>query len=209
MEPINGKEEWEKTTYTQPLPPNVKPSTGRPKVKRNRKNDILAPPPADATKLKRRKTTVQCSKCKVWGHNRRTCTGNANANEGNQDAGIGMDSNQANEGEGMASNAATEGGGMGSQADGREQGGQNISAGQNNEGDVIPHEFVPGASQPATEGNDSQGGVFNSPPPNPEPSSCGVAPKPWQQKKKTVTTRAEILRARSSRPKKQNPKYVA
>lgn len=72
MEPINGKEEWEKTAYTQPLPPIVKPCTGRPKVRRSRKNDIPAQP-LDATSLKRHKTSVQCGKCKIWGHNRRTC----------------------------------------------------------------------------------------------------------------------------------------
>ncbi|KAK1402772.1 hypothetical protein POM88_002377 [Heracleum sosnowskyi] len=33
---------------------------------------------------------------------------------------------------------------------------------------VIPHEFFPGASQPITEGNDSQGGVFTGSPPNPD-----------------------------------------
>ena len=39
------------------------------------------------------------------------------------------------------------------------------------------------------------------------PSTCGVAPKTWQKKNKTITTRAEILRARSTREKKVNKKY--
>ena len=43
--------------------------------------------------------------------------------------------------------------------------------------------------------------------PNEGPSTCGVAPKTWQKKKKTITTRAEILRARSTREKKVNKKY--
>ncbi|KAK1363759.1 hypothetical protein POM88_039320 [Heracleum sosnowskyi] len=76
--------------------------------------------------------------------------------------GAGMGSNAANEGVFMASTKANEGGGQDNTTD----------------GDAIPHEFFPGASQPITEGNDSQGGVFTGPPPNPEPSSCGVAPKP-------------------------------
>ncbi|XP_074346299.1 uncharacterized protein LOC141685077 [Apium graveolens] len=72
VEPINGKEEWIKTGFNKPLPPNVKPSIGRPKIGRNKKNDIKAPPP-DATKLKRQKTSLRCSKCNQWGHNKRTC----------------------------------------------------------------------------------------------------------------------------------------
>ncbi|KAK1359233.1 hypothetical protein POM88_043707 [Heracleum sosnowskyi] len=99
---------------------------------------------------------------------------------------------EANEGAVMASTEANEGGGQDNTTD----------------GDAIPHEFFPGASQPIIEGNDSQGDVFTGSPPNPEPSSCGVAPKPWQKKKTVVTTRAEILRARSSREKKLNKKYV-
>ncbi|KAK1375990.1 hypothetical protein POM88_032183 [Heracleum sosnowskyi] len=99
---------------------------------------------------------------------------------------------EANQGAAMASTEANEGGGQDNTTD----------------GDAIPHEFFPGASQPITEVNDSQGGVFTGSPPNPEPSSCGVAPKPWQKKKIVVTTMAEILRAKSSREKKVNKKYV-
>ena len=73
MEPINGKEEWEKTAYSRPLPPLVKPTTGRPKTRRNKKNDIGPPP--DATYLKIKRTSLQCGACKAWGHNKRTCPG--------------------------------------------------------------------------------------------------------------------------------------
>ncbi|KAK1364121.1 hypothetical protein POM88_039682 [Heracleum sosnowskyi] len=64
------------------------------------------------------------------------------------------------------------------------------------------HEFSPGASQPTIEVNDSQGGIFGPPPGKRTNAACGVAPKAWQKKKQTVTTRAEILRARSVREKK-------
>lgn len=75
-------------------------------------------------------------------------------------------------------------------------------------GQHFPNEFYPGGSQPTTEIDDSQGGIFMAPtaPPNPGPS--GVTPKSWQKKNQTVTTRETLLRARSSREKKINRKYV-
>ncbi|KAK1353236.1 hypothetical protein POM88_052371 [Heracleum sosnowskyi] len=62
------------------------------------------------------------------------------------------------------------------------------------------HEFSPGASQPTIEVNDSHGGIFGPPPGKRTTAAYGVAPKAWQKKKQTVTTRAEILRARSVAP---------
>ena len=73
------------------------------------------------------------------------------------------------------------------------------------------NEFVPGASQPTVETNETnetEEGFFTAPPSKSGPSSSGVAPKSWQKNQKTVTTRAEVLRARSSREKKINKKYV-
>ncbi|KAK1376554.1 hypothetical protein POM88_032747 [Heracleum sosnowskyi] len=69
------------------------------------------------------------------------------------------------------------------------------------------HEFSPGASQPTIEVNDSQGGIFGPPPGKRTTAACGVAPKAWQNKKQTVTTRTEILRARSVREKKATQRY--
>ncbi|KAK1396905.1 hypothetical protein POM88_006768 [Heracleum sosnowskyi] len=63
------------------------------------------------------------------------------------------------------------------------------------------HEFSPSASQPTIEVNDSQEGIFGPPPGKRTTAASGVAPKAWQKKKQTVTTRAEILRARSVREK--------
>ena len=39
IDPICGEEGWTTTTYPQPLPPDVKVPTGRPKKKRNTKTD--------------------------------------------------------------------------------------------------------------------------------------------------------------------------
>ncbi|KAK1354954.1 hypothetical protein POM88_048210 [Heracleum sosnowskyi] len=69
------------------------------------------------------------------------------------------------------------------------------------------HEFSPGASQPTIEVNDSQGGIFGPPPGKRTTAACEVAPKAWQKKKQTVTTRTEILRARSVREKKATQRY--
>lgn len=77
------------------------------------------------------------------------------------------------------------------------------------EAQATPTEFAPGGSQPATQPTQSEGAPGSQhPPPNEGPSSAGVAPKSWQKKHKTVTTRAEILRARSTREKRINKKYV-
>lgn len=70
VEPMCGEEEWKETPYPKPLPPAVKPQTGRPKKKRNKANDI---PNKDATKMKRQNTQVKCTYCSEYNHNRRTC----------------------------------------------------------------------------------------------------------------------------------------
>ncbi|XP_074356643.1 uncharacterized protein LOC141696397 [Apium graveolens] len=70
LEPIVGPELWEETPEPKPLPPAVKIPTGRPKKKRNKKNDV----PADTTKLNRTNTKVHCTYCKAAGHNQRSCT---------------------------------------------------------------------------------------------------------------------------------------
>ena len=69
MEPIVGPEFWEDSNEPFPLPPKVKPQAGRPKKRRNTKNDV----PRDPTKLKRQHTKVHCTYCKACGHNWRTC----------------------------------------------------------------------------------------------------------------------------------------
>ncbi|XP_074350005.1 uncharacterized protein LOC141689564 [Apium graveolens] len=52
-----------------PLPPTIRPHIGRPKKKRNTKNDI----PANATKLPRTGMKMNCKYCKTESHNTRTC----------------------------------------------------------------------------------------------------------------------------------------
>ncbi|KAK1395221.1 hypothetical protein POM88_014277 [Heracleum sosnowskyi] len=74
-------------------------------------------------------------------------------------------------------------------------------------GQEFPNEIYPGASQPATEIDDNQGGVFRAPTPLPNAGPTDVTAKTWQKKKQTVT-RDALLRARSSREKKINPKYL-
>lgn len=104
------------------------------------------------------------------------------------------------EGANHGNEASTEGANHGNEAVEIEEGGEQFVS-----------EFVPGASQPTHEDiDDSQGGVFNAPTPptNSGPGSSGVPLKAWQKKKQTITTRAEILRARSSRQRKVNKKYV-
>ncbi|XP_074354730.1 uncharacterized protein LOC141693500 [Apium graveolens] len=202
VEPINGKEQWERTAYTKPLPPIVKPSTGRPKVRRNKKNDIPIAP--DATSLKRRRTSVQCGNCNVWGHNRRTCpsknnesTIEGNATEGNENV---TNANQTVEGnENVTNENANQNTEDEEVAREPEEGGENFAS-----------EFMHGASQPTHEMDESQGGVFSpqSPTTNPLLGTTGVTLKAWQKQHKAVTTRAEIMRARSTRERKMNKKYA-
>lgn len=70
VEPICGEEEWEETSFPKPLPPQVKPQIGRPKKKRNKRNDVVG---TDPTRLKRQNTKVKCSYCTEYSHNARTC----------------------------------------------------------------------------------------------------------------------------------------
>ena len=70
VEPICGEEEWQTTNYPKPLPPEVKPQTGRPKKKRNKANDVVE---KDPTRLRRQNTKVKCSNCCEYSHNARTC----------------------------------------------------------------------------------------------------------------------------------------
>ena len=101
-----------------------------------------------------------------------------------------------------------------SQAEAETQARDEAEVDQNNEvdeenvgGQSTATEFAPGASQPTDDLHDSQGGVFEPPPARQSPSTCGVVPKAWQKKQKVVTTRAEILRARSTRERKINKRY--
>ncbi|KAL8104723.1 hypothetical protein AgCh_028794 [Apium graveolens] len=66
------QESYTKEDTAEPLhlPPLTKVQTGRPKKKRNKKNDI----PKDATKLPKFGDKLGCSFCKDITHNHRTCT---------------------------------------------------------------------------------------------------------------------------------------
>lgn len=70
LEPCVGPEFWEDAPEPSPLPPNVRVQAGRPKKKRNNKNDV----PTDPTKLRRQNTIVHCTYCKGAGHNWRSCS---------------------------------------------------------------------------------------------------------------------------------------
>lgn len=74
IEPVNGEPFWEETTsIARPLPPVRKIQPGRPKKKRDSKNDEVQTRKGDTTMLKRQGTSLQCSYCSEWGHNTRTC----------------------------------------------------------------------------------------------------------------------------------------
>lgn len=64
-----GPDFWQTASEPRPLPPNAKTPAGRPKKKRNTRNDI----PRDNTKLTKVGTIVNCNYCKARGHNARTC----------------------------------------------------------------------------------------------------------------------------------------
>ena len=73
VEPINSQQYWEKTPFPPPLPPLIKVQPGRPKKKRNRRNDIPPELPNDDQKLKKVGGKMHCNYCKLEGHNARTC----------------------------------------------------------------------------------------------------------------------------------------
>ncbi|XP_074342630.1 uncharacterized protein LOC141680252 [Apium graveolens] len=74
VEPINNEQYWDNMPFPGPLHPQIKIQPGRPKKKRNKKNDVV---PGDMvpeqTKLKRQHTTIVCSYCGETKHNARTC----------------------------------------------------------------------------------------------------------------------------------------
>lgn len=73
LEPLNGEEFWEETHETPIFPPKFRVAPGRPKKKRNTSNDVVQTRKNDPTMLKRAGTSLQCTWCKEWGHNTRTC----------------------------------------------------------------------------------------------------------------------------------------
>ncbi|KAL8465822.1 hypothetical protein ACS0TY_035074 [Phlomoides rotata] len=79
--PINGRDEWEPTGITLPLPPKIGRQTSRPRIARRRESDEPVEkkrkrkvrPNLNPHKLKRRQILSKCSKCRKPGHNRRAC----------------------------------------------------------------------------------------------------------------------------------------
>ncbi|KAG4962930.1 hypothetical protein JHK82_039609 [Glycine max] len=67
LEPINGEDMWQQTGLPTVLPPQVRVPIGIPKKARRRENDE-APKPH---KLKRTNTSLRCSRCGTFGHNKR------------------------------------------------------------------------------------------------------------------------------------------
>lgn len=72
IQPINSEQYWEKTGANPILPPIVKIAPGRPKKKRDSRNDPKQDAP-DRTKLVRRNTTLKCAYCGEQKHNSRSC----------------------------------------------------------------------------------------------------------------------------------------
>ncbi|XP_060170850.1 uncharacterized protein LOC132601804 [Lycium barbarum] len=70
--PMNGQDMWPKSNNIALLPPKlVRTSTkGRKQTKRRKEPDEVG---ASRTKMKRRQTSLDCSKCHNTGHNRRAC----------------------------------------------------------------------------------------------------------------------------------------
>lgn len=75
IQPINGRNMWEKTSCpTTLLPPKHHPIVGRPKKKR-RKSAIEIEEMVKGNKVSRAHKSVTCSKCHNVGHNARSCKG--------------------------------------------------------------------------------------------------------------------------------------
>ncbi|KAL8094044.1 hypothetical protein AgCh_035798 [Apium graveolens] len=70
IEPIVGPEFWEEAPEPMPLPPIIRPQIGRPKNRKNTKNDI----PTNATKLPRTEMKMNYKYCKAESNNTRTCS---------------------------------------------------------------------------------------------------------------------------------------
>lgn len=69
LEPIVGPKFWEDTRELMHLPPNIRVPTGRPKRKKNNKNEVST----NLTKMKETGIKVHCTYYKAAGHNNRSC----------------------------------------------------------------------------------------------------------------------------------------
>ncbi|XP_074342048.1 uncharacterized protein LOC141679444 [Apium graveolens] len=74
--PINSEQYWGKTPFPTPLPPEIKVQPGRPKKKRNKRNDMSVTVKGNVCKLKRINTKGRCSHCDEEKHNARSCPAN-------------------------------------------------------------------------------------------------------------------------------------
>ena len=68
--PVNGKDIWERTAYTDLQPPPIKRQPGRPKKKRNKDPSELL---REDGQMKRASCGTKCSRCHQLGHNKATC----------------------------------------------------------------------------------------------------------------------------------------
>jgi hypothetical protein len=74
--PSNGPKQWPIIDSGSIInPPLMRRAPGRPKKQRNKSNDE----PKNSKILPRYLQTVQCTKCKTFGHNARSCKGNTTA----------------------------------------------------------------------------------------------------------------------------------
>ncbi|XP_071700504.1 uncharacterized protein [Rutidosis leptorrhynchoides] len=77
IDPVNGRENWPKTSVPTKLMPPLKIKTaGRPKKNRRKELDEKESMVKNG-KLSKRGGTTQCGKCKGFGHNVRSCTNGA------------------------------------------------------------------------------------------------------------------------------------
>lgn len=70
---FNREEFSEETTELPPLPLLVKVTPGWPKKKRDKSSDIIETRASNPYMLKRSGISLQCSHCKEWGDNQRSC----------------------------------------------------------------------------------------------------------------------------------------
>ncbi|RYR07842.1 hypothetical protein Ahy_B05g075308 [Arachis hypogaea] len=69
---VKGQDLWEKTGSPAPVPPPIKPKSGRPTT--NRRKDKAEGPTGTKTKMKRKYAPIRYMYCGDVGHNKRTCS---------------------------------------------------------------------------------------------------------------------------------------
>ncbi|KAL8509814.1 hypothetical protein ACS0TY_016875 [Phlomoides rotata] len=125
--PINGRDEWEPTGITLPLPPKIGRHAGRPRIARRRESD-------EPVEKKRRERQIlsKCSKCCKPGHNRRACKTQESEVDGAENVrgneGVHVDEHVMGEGNaGIQTEAGHEGGNEAGNEGGNEAGNEGVN----------------------------------------------------------------------------------